>query len=112
MKKVVLVGFAVILLTSGTALGWGLFNDGADNYCAQCHIGSVIMGAHGSVACLACHVETSGDVPATSNCAMCHAAGGMVTLHNGGGITSCGVCHADLPNELRDWSEIKSLYQE
>ena len=110
MKKLWLVILVVVLAVSSTALGWGVFNNGSGNNCAACHEGSVIMAAHGSVACLDCHVVTSGDVPATSNCSACHGAGAMVNFHNGAGITSCAMCHAELPNESCSWGELKSRY--
>jgi hypothetical protein len=111
MKKVLFIAIAVMIGTSGTTLGWNVFNDGEDNYCALCHEGNVVMGAHEGVSCLSCHTAAPGDVPVTSNCADCHTAGGMVNFHNDAGITSCAMCHSELPIERRDWSEIKSLFQ-
>ncbi len=110
MKKFLFVFLVAVLAVSSAALGWGVFNDGADNNCAACHVGSVVMDAHNTSNCLVCHVVTSGDVPATSNCSACHGAGAMVNFHNGAGITSCAMCHAELPNGDCSWGELKSRY--
>ena len=108
MKKVLVIVLMAVLAVSSTALGWSVFNDGADNYCAGCHDRNVVHAAHSAESCLSCHVAPSGDVPVTSSCAVCHGAGEIVNFHNGAGITSCAICHAELPNERCSWSELKS----
>jgi len=111
MRAFQIVAILAVLFLSSTALGWGLFNDGADNNCATCHDGTVVMAAHSGVSCLSCHTATSGDVPVTSNCSVCHGAGDMVNFHNGAGINSCAVCHAELPNERSGWGDFKKYYK-
>jgi len=104
MRKLFITGVvlcsAIILIGAQTGFAWNAYDGG----CEACHgTGFAALNnhaTHNALACTACHV-TTGDVPATSNCAGCHPAADpgvcpLIIAHPEPPQASCLVCHESI----------------